>query len=126
MSYTLDNKLVIAISSRALFDLEEENLTFETDGLEAYYKYQLERESTILSKGVGFRLVKNLLRLNEGNGEKIVEVIIMSRNNAATSLRITKSIEHYGLDITRSAWSGGADISYTAPICQDNFPLFHL
>ena len=72
MSYTLDNKLVIAISSRALFDLEEENLTFETDGLEAYYKYQLERESTILSKGVGFRLVKNLLMLNDGNGEMIV------------------------------------------------------
>ena len=64
MAYNLNNKLVIAISSRALFDLEEENHIFEKDGLEAYYKYQLENEDKPLKKGTGYRLVENLLRIN--------------------------------------------------------------
>ncbi len=57
MAYNLNNKLVIAISSRALFDLEEENQIFEKDGLDAYYKYQLENEDKSLKKGTGYRLV---------------------------------------------------------------------
>lgn len=123
MGYDLDKKLVIAISSRALFNLEEENAIFEDKGLDSYYKHQIENEDILIDKGTGFRLVKNLLRINEDFPEdKQVEVIIMSRNNAATSLRITKSIEKYNLDIQRSAWSGGNDISkYLKPFKVDLF-----
>ncbi len=123
MGYDLDKKLVIAISSRALFNLEEENKIFEEIGLDAYYKHQIENEDVLIEKGTGFRLVKNLLRINEDfPKEKQVEVIVMSRNNAATSLRITKSIEKYELDIARSAWSGGNNISkYLKPFKVDLF-----
>lgn len=112
MGYDLDNKLVIAISSRALFNLEEENEIFEKLGLNEYYDYQIKNEDKLLQKGTAFRLVNNLLKINDDfPSNKQVEVIIMSRNNAATSLRITKSIQMYKLDIQRSAWSGGNDIS---------------
>ncbi|MCP4971031.1 MAG: 5'-nucleotidase [Arcobacter sp.] len=123
MGYDLEKKLVIAISSRALFDLEEENKIFEKNGVDEYYKHQISKEDELIKKGTGFRLVKNLLRINEDFPEdKQVEVIIMSRNNAATSLRITKSIEKYNLDIARSAWSGGNDISkYLKPFKVDLF-----
>lgn len=123
MGYDLDKKLVIAISSRALFNLEEENEIFEEMGIAAYYKYQIENEDKLLEKGTGFRLVKNLLKINEDfKDNKQVEVIVVSRNNSATSLRITKSIEKYGLDIARSAWSGGNDISkYLKPFKVDLF-----
>ena len=123
MGYDLNKKLVIAISSRALFNLEDENKIFEEKGLDEYYKYQIENEDLLPKKGTGFRLVKNLLRINEDfPDDKQVEVIIMSRNNSATSLRITKSIEKYKLDIQRSAWSGGNDISkYLKPFKVDLF-----
>ena len=123
MGYDLKKKLVIAISSRALFDLEEENKIFEEKGLDDYYKYQIENEEELIKKGTGFRLVKNLLKINDDfPKDKQVEVIIMSRNNSATSLRITKSIEKYDLDIQRSAWSGGNDIArYLKPFKVDLF-----
>ena len=123
MGYDLNKKLVIAISSRALFNLEDENKIFEEKGLDEYYKYQIENEDLLPKKGTGFRLVKNLLRINEDfPNDKQVEVIIMSRNNSATSLRITKSIEKYNLDIQRSAWSGGSEISkYLKPFKVDLF-----
>lgn len=123
MGYDLEKKLVIAISSRALFNLEDENKIFEDKGVDEYYKYQIENEDKLIQKGTGFRLVKNLLRINDDfPDDKQVEVIIMSRNNAATSLRITKSIEKYELDIARSAWSGGNDIAkYLKPFKVDLF-----
>ena len=123
MGYDLNKKLVIAISSRALFNLEDENKIFEEKGINDYYKYQIENEDKLIEKGTGFRLVRNLLKINDDfPEEKQVEVIIMSRNNSATSLRITKSIERYDLDIQRSAWSGGNDISkYLKPFKVDLF-----
>ncbi len=123
MGYDLDKKLVIAISSRALFDLEEENKIFEEKGLDEYYKYQIDNEDLLPKKGTGFRLVKNLLNINNDfPNDKQVEVIIMSRNNSATSLRITKAIQDYKLDIQRSAWSGGNEISkYLKPFKVDLF-----
>lgn len=123
MGYDLNKKLVIAISSRALFNLEDENKIFEEKGIDEYYKYQIENEDLLPKKGTGFRLVKNLLRINDDfPNDKQVEVIIMSRNNSATSLRITKSIEKYKLDIQRSAWSGGNEISkYLKPFKVDLF-----
>jgi len=111
MAYNLKNKLVVAISSRALFDLEEENRVFEEKGESAYYEYQLQKQNEIIKKGAGYRLVDNLLKLNKLFDEKQVEVIILSKNNASISLRIMKSIQHYGLDIERSGWTSGENIS---------------
>ena len=109
MPYDLTKPLVIGISSRALFNLEEENEIFEKRGLEAYIKYQIENEQKILQPGAGFELIKAFLRLNTIKPEsRLVEVIIMSRNSPDTSLRIFNSIEKYSLDITRAALTGGA------------------
>ena len=109
MAFQLDGKLVVGISSRALFDLERENAIFETEGIEIYAKYQREHENDVLKPGTAFSLVRALHQLNAG-GKKLTEIIIMSRNKADTSLRIFNSIEHYGLDITRAALVGGAPI----------------
>lgn len=110
MPWDLDGKLVVGISSRALFDLEEENRIFETEGLDAYRKYQREHENDILRPGTAFPLVKALHRLNS-NDKRLTEIIIMSRNSADTSLRIFNSIAYYGLDISRAALVSGASIS---------------
>ena len=110
MPLSLENKLVVGISSRALFDLEEENRIFETQGAQAYAKYQLEHENEILKPGTAFPLIKALHKLN-ADGRYLTEIIIMSRNSADTSLRIFKSIEHYGLDITRAALVRGKSIA---------------
>ncbi len=114
MAYNLNDKMVVAVSSRALFDLEEENRIFEEQGLDAYYHYQLSKENELLLKGTGFRLIENLLKINDhfSEEEKQVEVIVLSKNNAAISLRITNAIEKYGLDIVRSGWTSGNDLSH--------------
>lgn len=111
MAISLTNCLVIGISSRALFDLQAENDIYENEGLEAYAKYQIEHENDVLKPGSGFPLVKALLKLNAYREQRMVEVIIMSRNSADTSLRVFRSIEHYGLDITRAALAGGSSLA---------------
>ena len=94
MSYQLEKKMVIGVSSRALFDLTVENEIFERQGVEAYCKYQVEHEQEILKPGPGFRLIKSLLKLNEiKQGKELVEVIIMSRNSPDTSLRVFNAIK---------------------------------
>ena len=100
-------QLVIAISSRALFDLEDAHQVYQEQGVEAYCQYQVERENEVLKEGVAFSLVKKLLALNEGTETPRVEVILLSRNSADTGLRVFNSIEHYGFDITRAAFSSG-------------------
>ena len=104
-----DDRLVVAISSRALFDLSESHDLFEREGLDAYRGYQMARENDLLEPGIAFPLVQKLLRLNRDamNGPR-VEVILLSRNSADTGLRIFNSIEHYGLDIARAVFTGGA------------------
>jgi len=111
MAYDLQDKLVIAISSRALFNLEEENTIFDQEGLESYYKHQLKNLDNPLAKGSGFRFVQNLLAINERFDNKLIEVIILSRNNAATGLRIGRSIEHFNLDIERTGWTAGTPVA---------------
>ena len=110
MPLNLDEKLVIGVSSRALFDLETENRIFEDKGLEAYSQYQIEHEKDILKPGTAFPLIKALQQLNT-DGRYLTEIIIMSKNSADTSLRIFNSIEHYNLDISRAALVGGVSIS---------------
>jgi len=105
-------KLVVAISSRALFDLSESHDLFEREGLEAYRGYQMARENEPLAPGIAFPLVQKLLRLNAAAPEAPrVEVILLSRNSADTGLRIFNSIERYGLEIVRAVFTGGASTS---------------
>lgn len=112
MAYDLTEPLVIGISSRALFNLEDENAVFEQYGLKAYADYQREHEKDILLPGPAFQLVKAFLNLNNlYKDRRTVEVIIMSRNSPETSLRIFHSIDHYGLDITRAALLSGAEVA---------------
>ena len=121
MAWDLSNKLVVGISSRALFDLETENRIFEEQGLDAYEAYQIEHEEDVLKPGTAFPLVKALHRLNSGD-ERLTEIIIMSKNSANTSLRVFKSIEKYGLDISRGALVSGRPIApYLAPFKTDLF-----
>lgn len=110
MAMDLNDKLVVGISSRALFDLEEENKIFLEQGLNAYEEYQIAHEKDVLKPGTAFPLVKALHNLNYKD-QKLTEIIIMSKNSANTSLRIFNSIEQYGLDISRAALVGGASIS---------------
>ncbi|MCM1161624.1 MAG: 5'-nucleotidase [Roseburia sp.] len=111
MAYSLKHKLVVGVSSRALFDLSRENQILESEGMEAYCQYQVAHESEILLPGPGFSLIRALLRLNELPGnEGRVEVIIMSRSSTDASLRIFHSIRHYGLPITRAVLSGGGSL----------------
>jgi 5'-nucleotidase len=100
--------LVIGISSRALFDLRESHEVFECQGLAAYSDYQVAREDVFLEPGVAFPLVRKLLALNEGAADHPrVEVILLSRNSADTGLRIFNTIEHFGLNIERAAFTNG-------------------
>ena len=111
MAYDLSEPLVIGISSRALFNLEQENKIFEEQGLSEYEAYQVHHEKDVLAKGSAFQLVRAFLNLNTLQEKRLVEVIVMSRNSPNTSLRIFNSIAHYGLDITRAALTGGAEIA---------------
>lgn len=104
----MQEKLTVAISSRALFNLDASHAVFENEGVEAYCRYQVEREEIPLEPGVAFGLVKKLLALNTCDpAHPRVEVILLSRNSADTGLRIFNSIKHHGLDISRAAFTRG-------------------
>jgi len=107
MSKQLTDKLVLAISSRALFDLSESHRVFEQQGIEAYRQYQIEHEDEVLAPGEAFPLVEKLLALNHQLANTPVEVILISRNSADTGLRAFNSIQHYQLAISRAAFVGG-------------------
>src|ERR1019366_5968636 len=99
-SVTSIEQLVVAVSSRALFDLDESHAIFENEVVEAYCRYQIEHEDIPLQPGVAFNLVKKLLALNARTPDNPrVEVILLSRNSADTGLRIFNSIQHHGLTI---------------------------
>ena len=116
-----DTPLTVAISSRALFDLEDSHRVFVERGLEAYARYQIEHEDELLEPGVAYALVHKLLDLN-GAERRRVNVILLSHNSADTGLRIFRSIEHYGLDITQAAFTNGrSPYRYVAPFTADLF-----
>lgn len=102
--------IVIGISSRALFRLEDENAIFEQEGIEAYRQHQLDAEESLLEPGSAFPLVQGLLNLNDASSKPLVEVVIISHNSPELSLRIFRSIEHHGLNIRRAAFTSGASI----------------
>lgn len=107
MQTTFDNALVIAISSRALFDLRASHAVYEERGLEAYSRYQIERETEPLAPGVAFPMVRKFLSLNDADGPQKVEIVLLSRNSADTGLRIFNSIKKYDLKIIRAAFTCG-------------------
>jgi 5''-nucleotidase. len=111
---TLADKLVVAISSRALFDLTDSHRVYTEAGVDAYHRYQIEHEEEILAPGPAFVLVKKLLRLNRPE-KQYVEVILLSRNSADTGLRVFNAIKHYGLDISRAAFTKGEPTSRYVP-----------
>ena len=125
--YLTDNEprlLTVAVTSRALFDLEEGNALFEREGLEAYAAYQREREDQILQPGVAFPVVRKLLNLNAAlpDGAPRIEVILLSRNSADTGLRIFNAIQHHGLEIVRATFTaGGPTWPYVKPFGTDLF-----
>lgn len=108
MSSNLGEKLVISISSSALFNLEDSHNIYVTQGVDAYSRYQIKNEDSPLGPGAAFSLVKKLLALNDGNSENpFVEVVLISRNSADTGLRIFNSIQYYNLNIFRAAFTSG-------------------
>ncbi len=105
---TLNESLVIAIASRALFNLDDSHRIFEQQGIEAYCQYQIDNEENPLDPGVAYGLVQKLLRLNALEENRIpIEVILMSRNSADTGLRIFRSIEEHKLEISRAVFTSG-------------------
>jgi 5'-nucleotidase len=120
--------LIVAISSRALFDLEDSHALFEREGLEAYAAFQRAHEDELLAPGIAFPLVRKLLALNDTAPAQAprVEVILLSRNSSDTGLRIFNSIEHHGLAIRRAAFSNGAPpYPYIRPFGADLFLSTH-
>ena len=110
-SSPLDGKLVVAISSRALFDFEQENQVFEQSDDRAYMALQLQRLEQPARPGVAFSLVKKLLAFNQGppggSGSQPVEVVILSRNDPVSGMRVFRSAQHYGLPIQRGSFTRG-------------------
>lgn len=109
------NPLRIGISTRALFDLEEEHRVFEEQGVKAYAALQLEREDVILGKGAGFEVVQRLLDLNAPGTPPYVEVIVLSQNSPDLSLRAFKSIDHHGLIVKTGSFTSGRPLAPFVP-----------
>jgi 5'-nucleotidase len=107
MPATLDGRLVVALSSRALFDFEEENQVFEGHDDRAYMQLQLQRLEQPALPGVAFSLAKKLLSFNVDPAAPHVEVVILSRNDPVSGMRVFRSAQHYGLSIERGAFTRG-------------------
>lgn len=107
--YDLEQKLVIGLASSALFNLEASDKVFRTQGELGYREYQKEHENILLEPGVAFPFIQRLLNLNSifPKDKPFVEVILLSRNDPNTGLRVMNSIEHYGLSIKRAIFLQG-------------------
>lgn len=108
MPYPIDRKLVVGVSTNALFNLEKEDEIYEQEGIEKYRLYQEEHKSEILEQGLAFPFIRRFLNINKVfEDEKPVEVVLLSKNSPETGLRVFNSIKHYGLDISRAAFTSG-------------------
>ncbi len=108
MAYPIEKKLVIAVASSALFDLSESNTVFEEKGAKAYKEFQEKNLNKVLKKGVAFPFIKRFLNINNRFKEQLpVEVVLLSRNSAVTGKRVFRSINYYGLNISRAAFMEG-------------------
>lgn len=126
MATSLEGRLVVAISSRALFDFEEENRLFEAGDDRAYMQLQLERLEQPAQPGVAFSMVKKLLAFNDAQTQR-VEVVILSRNDPVSGMRVFRSAQHYGLPIERGAFTRGQPPwRYLRPLHANLFLSTHL
>lgn len=126
MGVSLDGKLVVAISSRALFDFEEENRVFEEGDDHAYMQLQLQRLELPATPGVAFSLVRKLLAFNDADTQR-VEVVILSRNDPVSGMRVFRSAKHYGLPIVRGSFTRGqSPWRYLKPLHANLFLSAHL
>jgi 5'-nucleotidase len=108
MPYPIEKKLVVGVSSNALFDLETEDEIFEKQGVKKYREHQLTNKNVVLNKGVAFPFIKRFLSINNVySAEQPVEVVLLSRNSPETGIRIFNSIKHYNLNISRAAFLSG-------------------
>lgn len=111
MAYDLQNRLVIGVASSAMFDLRESDAVFRAQGEEQYRKFQQENLDKPLAKGIAFSFIRRLLSLNDlstdPDKDPLVEVVLLSKNDPDTGLRVMKSIEHHGLGITRAIFMQG-------------------
>jgi 5'-nucleotidase len=120
MPTTLDGQLVVAISSRALFDFEEENRLFEATDDRAYMQLQLQRLDIPARPGVAFSLINKLLAFN-GEASR-VEVVILSRNDPVSGMRVFRSAQHYGLPVQRGVFTRGeSPWRYLRPLAANLF-----
>lgn len=111
MPYDISNKLKIAVTTRALFRLEEEDKLYKEQGTKVYEAYQIKKENELIPKGAAFSLIQSLLSINKIEALKDrVEVILVTRNNANSGIRVFNSIEKYNLEITRGIFSGGGEL----------------
>jgi 5'-nucleotidase len=126
MPVSLEGQLVVAISSRALFDFEEENRVFEQGDNRAYMQLQLERLEAPAKPGVAFSLVRKLLAFNDADAQR-VEVVILSRNDPVSGMRVFRSAQHYGLTIQRGSFTRGQPPwRYLKPLNANLFLSTHL
>lgn len=119
MPYDLDSRLVIGLASSALFNLNESDEFFRKYGEEEYRKYQREKQLSILDPGPAFPFIWKLLSLNDLSApeDPLVEVILLSRNDPDTGMRVMNSIKHYGLKISRALFlQGGEPHRYISPL----------
>lgn len=107
MPASLDGRLVVALSSRALFDFEEENQLFENSDDRAYMRLQQERLDEPAKPGTAFSLARKLLAFNAPGGTPHVEVVVLSRNDPISGMRVFRSAQHYGLNIERGVFTRG-------------------
>ena len=106
-----NSPLRVGVSTRALFNLEDEHKIFEQEGVLAYADLQRKREEIVLEKGSGFQVIQRLLNLNEDKSNPFVQVILLSRNSPDLSLRAFHSIQHYGLDIKLGSFTSGRPLA---------------
>ena len=108
MQYSIEKKLVVAVSSSALFDLTESDRVFRERGARAYRQFQEKHLDRILDKGVAFPFIRRFLNINrQFPQEQPVEVVLLSRNSPTTGRRVFRSIRHYEMDISRAAFVTG-------------------
>ena len=121
MPTSLEGRLVVAISSRALFDFEEENRVFEATDDRAYMQLQLQRLDQPARPGVAFSLINKLLGFNAA-GDARVEVVILSRNDPVSGMRVFRSCQHFGMPVERGVFTRGeSPWRYLKPLAANLF-----
>ena len=107
MAFSLDQKLVVAVSSSAVFDMRAADEVYQNAGEDAYRAFQRENLEKPFAKGVAYPFIRRLLNLNKLYPDQQIEVVVLSRNDPETGQRFFRSCQHYGLDITRGSFLAG-------------------